>query len=336
VKLPSSARHGNPKIDYLGSAILAAAVTCIVLFTTWGGTTYPWGSGIMIALAVAAVVLIGVLLVVERRVAEPIIPVHLFRDRTFNISTSVSFIVGVAMFGTLSFLPLFMQVVNGASATSSGLLLLPLMVGMLASSVGSGQLISRTGHYKVFPVVGTAVAAAALVLLSTMGPSTPRSTVTVYMVVLGVGLGLCMQTLVLAVQNVVKPSELGVATSSVTFFRSMGGSMGVAMFGALFNNQLADRVGTRIATGEASGFTPEVVRQMPDAARAQFVTGFADSLTTVFLWAVPLVLVAFALAWLLREVPLRATTHAVDHARELAAGSAPGTAEPEVASSFLH
>lgn len=329
IVLPASLRHGNPKVDYVGAAILSAAVTCIVLFTTWGGTQYEWESSIMVALAVGAVVLLGILVAVERRVDEPIVPVHLFRMPTFNVASSVSFIIGVAMFGAISFLPLFLQVVNGASATNSGLLLLPLMLGMLTASMASGQVITRTGRYKVFPITGCGIAAGSLYLLSTMGTGTSQTTVTVYMVLLGVGMGLTMQTVVLAVQNVVKLTELGVATSSVSFFRSMGGAIGVALFGAVFNNLLADRIGTTVAVGEGSTFTPETIQQLPVDARTTYIDGFADALTTVFLYSVPLVVAAFALTWFLREVPLRSAVHAVDHARELSATSAPGTAEPD-------
>ena len=299
---PDAAR---PRIDYLGSTILAAAVTCIVLFTTWGGREYAWSSSMIVGLIAAALALIALLVVVEGRVAEPVVPIHLFRTRTFDIATSVSFIVGVAMFGAISFLPLFLQVVNNASATSSGLLLLPLMLGLLTASMASGQAISATGRYKMFPVVGTGIAALALGLLSTMGAGTTQTTVTLYMVILGVGIGLTMQTLILAVQNGVGPSELGVATSSVNFFRSMGGSIGVAVFGALFNAQLADRVGTGAAAVSGANFTPDAIQALPEPDRSIFIAGFADSLTTVFLWATPLVLVAFAITWLLREVPLR-------------------------------
>lgn len=335
MKVPPSIRHGNPRIDYVGSVLLTAAVTCIVLFTTWGGTTYAWGSGIMVSLAVASVVLVVLLLVVEHRVAEPVVPVHLFKLGTFNVSSSVSFITGVAMFGGIAFLPLFLQVVNGASATSSGFLLMPFMLGLLAASMAAGQVITRTGHYKVFPIAGTALAGVALYLLSTMDTGTTRTTVTVYMVLLGVGIGLSMQTLVLAVQNVVKLTELGAATSSVTFFRTMGGSIGVALFGALFNHQLAHRLQVTIDAGEASGFSPTLIRRLPEPQRTELLTAFADSLTTVFLYAVPLVLLAFALTWLLRAVPLRSTIFAVDDHTGPEDGPALDPAEPAVPTTLL-
>jgi EmrB/QacA subfamily drug resistance transporter len=333
--LPTGERRGNPKIDYTGSVVLTAAVTCIVLFTTWGGAEYAWSSPTVVGLIVAAVVLLGVLAVVERRAAEPVVPVHLFSGRTFNVASSVSFIIGVAMFGAISFLPLFLQVVNGASATNSGLLLLPLMLGLLVTSVGAGQVITRTGRYKFFPVAGTAIATVAMYLLSTMGTDTSQGTVTGYMVLLGAGIGFSMQTLILATQNSVPLKDLGAATSSVSFFRSMGGSIGVAVFGALFNNFLSSRIsGLTVSVGEASEFSPESVRNLPPDALAQVAGAFAESLTQVFLIATPLLAVAFGITWLMREVPLRSSAHAVDHGRELAAGSAPGTAEPDVSQTF--
>lgn len=315
--LPPSVKHGNPEVDYLGAVLLSLSVTGIVLYTTWGGTQYPWGSPVMLAIIISSVALLALLVVVERRVDQPIVPVDLFRRRTFNVAASVSFIVGVALFGTVSFLPLFLQVVNGASATNSGMLLLPFMLGMLAASVGAGQVTTRTGRYKVFPIVGCGLATGAMFLLSLMGTSTPQSTVTVYMVLLGVGIGMTMQTLVLAVQNVVKLTQMGVATSSVNFFRSMGGAIGVAAFGALFNNLLARRTGTSIEVGETSSFTPESIQELSPALRESYVAAFADSLTTVFLYAAPLIALAFVLCWWLREVPLRQSVHTDDDSMPL-------------------
>jgi EmrB/QacA subfamily drug resistance transporter len=324
--LPEGRRRDRVSIDYRGAAVLTAAVSSIVLFTTWGGSEHAWGSPTIIALIAAAVVLIGVLVAVERRALEPVVPVHLFSLRTFNVAGSTSFIIGVAMFGGISFLPLFLQVVNGASATSSGFLLLPLMVGLLSASILAGQVASRTGRYKVFPVTGTAVAAAALFLLSTMGTATSRTEATAYMMLLGVGIGLTMQILVLATQNAVPREDLGAATSSINFFRSLGGSNGVAAFGAVFNAGLSRRLdGASVEVGEASSFTPDTFGDLIGADRTEAVGAFAESLTTVFRYAVPIVAVAFALTWLLREIPLRNSTHAVDHDRELTAPSATST-----------
>jgi MFS family permease len=266
-----------------------------------------------------------------------VVPVHLFSGRTFNVSSSVSFIIGVSMFGAISFLPLFLQVVNGASATNSGLLIMPLMLGLLAASVGSGQVITRTGRYKAFPVLGTGIAAIAMFLLSTMGTTTSQGTVTLYMVLLGVGIGFTMQTLILATQNTVPLEDLGAATSSVSFFRSMGGSIGVAVFGALFNSSLNQRIeDLSVPVGEASSFSTESLRALPPDTATLVIGAFSDALTSVFLVATPLIAIGFGLTWLLRETPLRSSAHAVDHGREMAAGSAPGTAEPDVARTSMH
>jgi EmrB/QacA subfamily drug resistance transporter len=278
--LPADRRHRQVAIDYLGAALLTAAITCLVLLTTWGGTEYAWTSPAIVGLGLASAALAAGFVLAERRAEEPILPLRLFRGSIFTVNSSAAFVIGVAMFGSISFLPVFLQVGSGASATNSGLLLVPLMLGLLGASVLSGQVISRTGRYRVFPIAGTAIAAAGLFLLSTMDVGTSRLTSGIYMTVLGIGLGLTMQVLVVSTQNAVPVRDLGVATSTINFFRSVGGSVGVALFGALFNSRLA-----------ASG------SQAPEAV--------ANALTDVFLVAVPVMLAAFALTWLLREIPLR-------------------------------
>jgi EmrB/QacA subfamily drug resistance transporter len=328
------------RIDYLGAALLAAGVACVVLVTTWGGTEYAWGSSTIVGLGVAAAVLLTAFALVERRAAEPIIPLALFRNSTFDVASAVSFVIGFAMFGVISFLPLYLQLVTGASATNSGLLLLPLMFGLLAASTLSGQLISRTGRYKVFPVAGTAIAAVGMWLLSTMTPATGRVTSTVYMIVVGIGIGLVMQVVILATQNAVGRRDLGIATGTVSFFRSVGGSFGVAVFGAIFTNRLADELARRLPAGvlaraRAGGGSavgslgPRALDALPAPLRRGFVEAFSNSLTATFRYAVPCILVAFLVTWLLREQPLRTTARADDPARELAAGAAPGVAEPD-------
>jgi EmrB/QacA subfamily drug resistance transporter len=328
------------RIDYPGAALLAAGVACVVLLTTWGGTEYAWGSSTIVGLGLAAAILLTAFVLVERRAAEPIIPLALFRNSTFDVSSAVSFIIGFAMFGVISFLPLYLQLVTGASATNSGLLLLPLMFGLLGASTLSGQLISRTGRYKVFPVAGTAIAAVGMWLLSTMTPTTGRATSTVYMVVLGIGIGLVMQVVILATQNAVDRRDLGIATGTVSFFRSVGGSFGVAVFGAIFTSRLVGELARRLpadvlARARASGgsavgsLSPRALDALPASLRSGFVEAFSNSLTATFRYAVPCILVAFLVTWLLREQPLRTTTRADDPARELAAGAAPGAAEPD-------
>jgi len=302
--LPGAARRRNVRIDYAGSALLTLVISAVVLVTTWGGTEFAWSSPAIVGLTVGALAALAAFVLVERHAAEPVLPLRLFRDEVFSLSSMMSFIVGVAMFGGISYLPLFLQVVGGASATNSGLLLLPLMGGLLATSITSGQVISRTGRYRWFPIAGTALASSALALMSTMGTSTSRLTSGAYMFVLGGGIGLVMQVLVIVMQNSVATRDVGVATSSVNFFRSVGGSVGVASFGALFNARFASAVGGT-AADIGTTLTPQAIRALPPEVRTGYVDAVADSLTAVFAWAVPVMLLGFTLAWLLRERPLR-------------------------------
>ena len=295
-----------------------------MLFTTWGGTEYAWSSPVIVGLAVATVVLGIAFAMVERRVPEPAIPLRLFRIRTFVVSAAVSLLVGMAMFGAITYLPTFLQVANGASASDSGLLLAPLMGGMLAASITAGQIITRTGRYRMFPIVGMAIVTLGMYLLSTLDTASSRLESGAYMVVLGVGMGMVMQILILAVQNEAPVKDLGVATSTVTFFRAVGGSVGVALFGALFSSRLGDLLGGRAP----EGLTPEAIGQLPEADRAQMAGAFAESITMVFRYAVPLLAVGFLLTWLLKNVPLRSTSG--EAARSDASTAADGAASPSV------
>ena len=324
------------RVDVAGSVLMIAAVSCLVLLTTWGGAEYAWGSPPILFLGAATVVLIGGLLLAERRAVEPVLPLRLFADRTFTVATIVGFVVGFGMFGVISFLPLFLQVVTGASATGSGLALVPLMGGLLVSSIGAGQVIGRTGRYRAFPIVGTGVATVGMLLLSTMGTTTSGATVSTFMVVLGLGLGLVMQVIVLAVQSSVPARDMGAGTANVNFFRSVGASVGVAVFGALFNTGLASRLGDLLPAGaatqlgEAGARGSTAIAQLPAAVQQAYVDGVAGSLTTVFGWAVPVLVVAFVAAWFLPSVELRGTGVAEELAREAAAGVAPGQIAPSV------
>ena len=240
--LPSVAERVRHTIDYLGTGLLAAGLSAIVLLTTLGGNTYAWGSAQIVGLGVIGVVSLFGFVLAERRAAEPVLPLGLFRNSVFTTTSLVGLIIGFALFGSITYLPLFLQVVNGASPTASGLQLLPVMGGLLIASIGSGQLITKTGRYKVFPIVGTAVTVIGLYLLSLMDADTSVATASAYMFVLGLGLGLVMQVLVLAVQNAVPYSELGVATSGATLFRSIGGSFGASVLGAVFASQLTHKL----------------------------------------------------------------------------------------------
>ena len=329
--LPSSVTSRVPHtIDYLGSALLAAAATSFVLLTTLGGGTYGWGSWPIITMGVAGVVLVGLFVVAERRAAEPVLPLHLFANRVFSVSSAVGFVVGFSMFGAITYLPQYMQVVKGVSPTISGLRLLPLMAGLLLTSTTSGILISRWGRYKVFPVLGTLFMTAGMYLLSNLGVNTGVWASSLYMFVLGVGIGGVLQVLVIAVQNVVPYSDLGAATSGVTFFRSIGGSFGTAVFGAIFSAQLTGNLhhflaGLSLPAGfnPTAGSSPAALARLPAPVHHGYQEAFAASLHTVFLVAVPIAAVAFGLTWLLKEVPLRQTARTPNPADTLAPTAVP-------------
>jgi len=311
IQVPGHLRRIHHVIDYLGTTVLVLGASALVLFTSLGGTTYAWGSPTIIALGVVGAVLVGIFAVVERRATEPVLPLHLFSNRTFSVANVVGFIVGFAMFGAITYLPAFFQIVRGESPTISGLQLLPLMVGMLVVSIGSGQIISRTGRYRAFPIIGTALITIGLLLLSRMGVGTSSTLTALYMLVLGMGLGAVMQVLVLIVQNAVPYSELGVATSGATFFRSIGGSFGAAIFGAIFSNVLVGNLvrqlhGARLPGGlTTADITPASLATLSAAARHGLVAAYAESIQTVFVIAAPIGLIAFAAAWLIPHVELR-------------------------------
>ena len=302
-------------IDYLGALLLTAGVSAVILVTTWGGNEYAWASAVIVGLAVAGAALLAVFLWHERRAAEPVIPLGLFRSSVFRVASSLGFLIGLAMFGAIIFIPLFLQLVYGVSPTSSGLRMLPLMAGLLGASIMSGRAISRIGRYKVFPIAGTAVTALGMLLLSRLEVDTAPWVASVYMLVLGIGIGLVMQVLVLVVQNDAPMRDIGVATSTATFFRSMGGSLGVALFGAIFagrlGNELASLPGDVAARlgGGGVNVSPEEVHALPPELRHDFLVAFVDALQPVFLVGAALTVGAFALSWLLREVPLRASVH---------------------------
>jgi Na+/melibiose symporter-like transporter len=283
--------------------------------TVWGGEQYAWTSATIIGLAVAGVVLTGLFLLQERRAAEPLLPLGLFRNGIFNVASGVSFLIGLAMFGGIIFLPLYFQIVTGASATSSGLLMLPMVTGLLGASIMAGRITTSTGRYRIFPILGMVCSTVAFLLLSRLDVDTARVESSAYIFLLGVGVGLVMQTVILATQNAVPQSLLGVATSGVTFFRSMGGAFGVALFGTILNNRLDHYVVQNVPAdalaalgsppGHELGKSREVILGLPDAVRDGVIQSFADGLHVVFLLAVPVCIVALALTWFLKEIPLR-------------------------------
>jgi EmrB/QacA subfamily drug resistance transporter len=311
--LPSRAEHTRHRVDYLGATLLAAALSAIVLTCTLGGTTYKWGSPFIVALGAASVVLLVLFALVERRAPEPVLPPRLFRNRVFTVTSAIGLIVGFALFGSVTYLPLFLQVVNGASPTGSGLQILPLMGGLLITSIVSGQLISRTGRYKPFPIVGTAVMVVGLVLLSGMSASTTRLGASLAMFVLGLGLGSVMQVLVLAVQNAVDYADLGVATSGATLFRAIGGSVGTSILGSIFSNRLSAELATALPRGASHAISgtaranPAALSRLPPPIHSAYVHAFANALDTVFAVAAAVVGLAFVLSWALEQRPLRDT-----------------------------
>ena len=314
LKLPRHRREHS--IDYLGAALMIGGVSSLLLVTTWGGTEYAWTSPTIIGLAITGVSLLLLFIAQEMRAPEPLLPLRLFRLPVFSVTTAIGFIVGLAMFGVISFMPIYFQVVKGASATESGLRMVPLMLGLLSMSIFSGRMMSTTGRYRIFPIVGTAIAAFGLFLLSRIDVDTSFLAVAVFMAIVGIGMGLVMQTIVLAAQNAVDYKDLGTATAGVNFFRSMGGAFGVAIFGSILANRLDYWLPRLVppealegTSSEALTASPAVVRALPPPVLDGVTQAFANSLETVFLAAVPVALLAFAVSWLLREIPLREASH---------------------------
>lgn len=306
--IPKLGRASRPVIDYPGIVLVGLGAAGLTLATSWGGTTYAWGSPTIIGLFVGSVAALVAFVIVESRAAEPILPIRLFKDPVFTVCCALSFVVGFAMLGALTFLPTYMQFVDGVSATVSGLHTLPMVAGLLATSLTSGVIVGRTGRYKIFPVVGTAVMAVGFVLLSMMDAHTSTWVQSLDLLILGAGIGLSMQVLVLTVQNTVDFTDLGVATSGVTFFRTIGSSFGAAIFGSLFSNFLADRLPAALAASGASAEvaqSPQALHQLSREVAAPIVDAYADSLSKVFLFAAPVAVVGFVLALFLKQVPLR-------------------------------
>ncbi|MEV6736273.1 MDR family MFS transporter [Streptomyces sp. NPDC051104] len=313
-------------IDYLGTLLIASVATCLVLVASLGGTTWAWGSPQIAGLAALGAVLLVAFLLVERRAAEPVLPPKLFRVRTFTLSAVISFIVGFAMFGAMTYLPTFLQIVHGISPTVSGVHMLPMVAGMLLSSTASGQIVSRTGRWKVFPIAGTAVTTIGLLLLHRLTENSSTAEMSGYFFVFGLGLGLVMQVLVLIVQNAVAYEDLGVATSGATFFRSIGASFGVAVFGTVFAGRLADKLVAALAghplppgvSPAALKADPRGIAALPPTVRPSVLHAFSSSITDVFLYAAPVALLGFVLAWFLREDKLRGSVTAPDVSETLA------------------
>jgi EmrB/QacA subfamily drug resistance transporter len=332
-------RRTKHTIDYPGTFLIASVATCLVLVASLGGTTWAWGSAQIIGLAVLGAVLLVAFVGVERRAAEPVLPLKLFRIRTFTLVAVISFVVGFAMFGAMTYLPTFLQVVQGVTPTMSGVHMLPLVLGMLLTSTCSGQIVSRTGRWKVFPIAGTAITAIGLVLLHQLKETSTTWEMSAYFFVFGAGLGLVMQVLVLVVQNAVSYEDLGVATSGATFFRSIGASFGVAIFGTIFTNRLRDNLadalaGESVPSGVGAGqlaADPRAISELPSALRPSVLHAYSSSITDVFLYAVPVVVLAFLVAWFLKEDKLRGSVIAPDPSQTLASNPVERSSHEEVA-----
>lgn len=318
--IPSVRAAGRPVIDYLGIALVAVGASALILGTSWGGNEYAWGSPVIIGLFAGGLVALALFCAVELRAREPMLPMRLFGNPVFAVCSILSFIVGFAMLGAMIYLPTYLQYVDGDSATLSGVRTLPLVVGLLAASVFSGNVVSKTGHYRLFPVAGSLVMAAGLFLLSRMGPDSGVWRESLFMLVLGIGIGLSMQVLTIAVQNTVDYSDLGTATSGVTFFRTLGSSFGTAVFGTIYANALrpnltqgierAVRAGGDPATLAGASESPQAVHALPAAQTAPLAQAYADTLHTVFLWTVPVALLGFVVSLFLKQVKLRDSARA--------------------------
>ncbi|WP_309060571.1 MFS transporter [Streptomyces sp.] len=307
LRLPKPA--ARPRIDVLGCLLLAAASTCLVLLTSWGGTEYAWDSRVVLGLAAGAAAATVLFLVVERFAAEPLIPLRLFRDSVFNVTGLVGLVIGVALFGAASYLPTYLQMVDGATATESGLLMLPMMAGIVGASIVSGHLISRTGRYRLHPILGSALSVVGMWLLSRLETGTPRLHYSIWMAVLGTGIGMVMPVLVLAVQNSVRPGDLGTATSANNYFRQIGGSVGAAVFGTLFADRLTDALDEHLpahagAAPDAESITPQLVHALPPELRDAYIRAYADAMPRIFLYLVPVLVLGLLIAFFLKEKPL--------------------------------
>jgi EmrB/QacA subfamily drug resistance transporter len=303
------------KIDYLGGSLLAVAATSLILLATWGGTEYRWGSGQIIGLGLLTVAATAGFLLTETRAAEPMLPLHVFRNKNFSVTMALTFLTGLAMFGALTFLPLYQQTVQGASPTLSGLMLTPMMLGVTVTSIVAGQVTTRTGRYKIFPILGGAIMGLGMYLLTGLGVDTTKTTSALYYVVLGLGMGFLMQMVSLIAQNSVQQKDMGVASSARMFFQQIGGSLGVAAFGAVFARRLTESLAAAAGTGvhiSASGgqLDPATVDKLPTVVKHDVFVAIAHAVQGVFIWALPAAVLIFLLALLIKEVPLRGRTPA--------------------------
>jgi EmrB/QacA subfamily drug resistance transporter len=307
LKLP--VRRREHSIDYLGAATIVASVTCLLLYLNWRGKDYGWGESGALALLFGSLALGVAFVLIELRAREPILPMKLFRNPIFRVGNLYGFLAGIVMFGTIIFLPLYLQAVQGMSPTLSGLALLPAMIGVFATSIPAGQLISRTGRYKIFPIIGAVLLTVSLLGLSRLGADTPYWQAAIAIFLLGAGLGLTMQTILTAIQNAVDREDLGTATGATTFFRQIGGAIGAAAFGAVLASRLTDHLADEFGGNAPKADTNnvEAIQRLHGAVREHVLTAFSHALDDVFFIGVPVVVLAFFVALALKEMPLRTT-----------------------------
>lgn len=281
------------KIDYWGMATMIPAVSSLILITTWGGTQYEWTSGIILGLIGVFVLFTGIFIAIEHKAEEPIIPLDLFKSRTFTLAALIGLTIGAGTFAALSYLPTYLQIVSGVTATNSGLMMLPMVAGMFSASIGSGIIISKTGHYKIFPIIGMSLATVGIYLLSTMNADTPQLVTSLYMIIVGMGMGFCMQTMVLIVQNSVPAKDVGAATASNNFFREIGISLGVSIFGSVFASRLTEQMSKFPSSGSVSteSLTPAAINSLPAEIKGTIVEAYVNALTPAFIFLVPVVIV---------------------------------------------
>lgn len=331
LRLP--AKRATRRIDVLGVVLLSAATTCLIFFTDFGAdadhgwtspTTLAWGAGLILAASA--------FLLAESRAEDPIIPLSLFRNRLFVLTTGIGFVLGIGMFAAIGFMPTFLQMASGTSAAQSGLLMIPMMAGMMGSSIISGILVSRSGRYKAYPIAGIAIVILALLAMTTLAASTPIRLICAFLAVFGIGLGLVMQIIVLVAQNAVPADTIGTATSTNNYFREVGASLGTAVFGALFTTRLTERLldvfsgaGANAADAQASASSidPQTLAALPEPVRKGIIGAYADALAPVFWYVIPFMAVGLVLALFIREIPLKSESGLV------ARGEAIGGAEAE-------
>ena len=309
LRLPAKNNQERPKVDYLGMGTLGVATTAIVLIATWGGSTFDWNSPTIIGLIVGAVVCAGIFVLVETRVSEPVMPLALYRDRNFNLTTVAALLTSIAMFGAIGYMPTYLQMATGATATEAGFLMIPMMGALLVTSIGTGQLVSRTGKYKLPPIIGSVILAVGMWLLSTVKVDTPIFEICVALAVIGLGLGSSMQILTLVVQNSFPHRMVGTATASNNYFRQVGGSLGPAVVGSVFAARLTSLLAERLPQagsggGSGNSLTPAAVSDLPDALRLPIILSYNEALMPIFIFMVPLAIAAAIVLCFIVQKPL--------------------------------